>query len=88
VSSFDVDFLTDGGQTAETVSAALVAFIAAAMRTLDVAIYDFHAREGASARIADALEAAAARGVGGPRGVQRRSPASPVGAPADGGEPR
>ena len=63
MSSFDVDFLTDGGQTAETVSAALVAFIAAAMRTLDVAIYDFHAREGASARIADALEAAAARGV-------------------------
>jgi phosphatidylserine/phosphatidylglycerophosphate/cardiolipin synthase-like enzyme len=63
VSALEVDFLTDGGQTAETVSAALVAFIAAATRTLDVAIYDFHAREGASARVADALEAASARGV-------------------------
>ena len=63
MSAFEVDFLTDGGQTAETVSAALVAFIASATRTLDVAIYDFHAREGASAHVADALEAAAARGV-------------------------
>ncbi len=63
MSAFEVDFLTDGGQTAETVTAALVAFIAAATRSLDVAIYDFHAREGASARIADALEAGAARGV-------------------------
>ncbi len=63
MSALEIDFLTDGGQTAEAVSATLVAFIAAAVRTLDVAIYDFHAREGASARIADALEAAAARGV-------------------------
>ena len=54
MSALEVDFLTDGGQAAETVSAALVAFLAAATRTLDVAIYDFHAREGASARIADA----------------------------------
>ena len=43
VSEFEVDFLTDGGQTAETVATALVAFIASATRTLDVAIYDFHA---------------------------------------------
>ena len=63
MSVFEIDFLTDGGQTAESVSAALVAFIAAATRTIDIAIYDFHAREGASARVADALEAAAARGV-------------------------
>lgn len=63
MSAFEVDFLTDGGQTAEAVAATLVAFIGAATRTLDVAIYDFHARHGASARIADALEAASARGV-------------------------
>ena len=63
MSAFETDFLTDGGQTAESVSAALVAFIAAATRTIDVAIYDFHAREGSSAHVADALEAAAARGV-------------------------
>jgi phosphatidylserine/phosphatidylglycerophosphate/cardiolipin synthase-like enzyme len=63
VSAFETDFLTDRGQTAESVSATLVTFIAAATRTIDVAIYDFHAREGASARVADALEAASARGV-------------------------
>ncbi len=40
-----------------------MAFIAEATATLDTAIYDFHARAGESARIADALEAAAARGV-------------------------
>jgi hypothetical protein len=44
VSAFETDFLTDGGQTAESVSATLVAFVAAATQTLDVAIYDFHAR--------------------------------------------
>jgi phosphatidylserine/phosphatidylglycerophosphate/cardiolipin synthase-like enzyme len=63
VSTLDTEFLTDGGQTAESVTARLVGFIEASERTIDVAIYDFHARVGASARIADALEAAAARGV-------------------------
>src|SRR5207244_6512050 len=56
VSAFETDFLTDGGQTAESVSAALVAFIAAATRTIDVAIYDFIAHKGARERVGDALQ--------------------------------
>jgi phosphatidylserine/phosphatidylglycerophosphate/cardiolipin synthase-like enzyme len=56
-------FLADGEQPAESVADLVVAFIARATRSLDVAIYDFEARDGASARIADALEAAHARGV-------------------------
>ena len=59
----EFDFLSDGGQTAEDVTARLCAFIGEAGRSLEVAIYDFHAREGATAKIADALEAATARGV-------------------------
>jgi phosphatidylserine/phosphatidylglycerophosphate/cardiolipin synthase-like enzyme len=58
-----LDFLADGAQDASTVAAHLVAFMAEAKRTLDVAIYDFHAREGASGLVADALEAAVGRGV-------------------------
>ena len=63
MSALDAEFLTDGGQTAESVVDQLVGFIEASERTIDVAIYDFHARVGASARIADALAAAVARGV-------------------------
>ncbi|MBI3647476.1 MAG: hypothetical protein HY240_01725 [Actinobacteria bacterium] len=56
-------FLSDGGQTAASVADELIAFLGVAERSLDIAIYDFHARAGASAKAADALEAAAARGV-------------------------
>ena len=56
-------FLTDGGQPASAVADRLAAFVGEAHRTLEVAIYDFHAREGAGAAVADALEAALARGV-------------------------
>lgn len=56
-------FLEEGGQPASEVAAQVAAFIDDAERTLDVAIYDFEAREGATAAIADALEAAHARGV-------------------------
>ena len=56
-------FLDDGDQPASDVAAQVVAFIDRADRTLDLAIYDFEAREGAPAAIADALEAARARGV-------------------------
>jgi phosphatidylserine/phosphatidylglycerophosphate/cardiolipin synthase-like enzyme len=56
-------FLTDGGQPASDVAGELAGFIGEAGRSLDVAIYDFHARAGASASVADALEAAHARGV-------------------------
>ncbi len=59
----EATFLEDGRQSAESVAEQLRAFIAGAERALDVAIYDFHAREGASATVADALEAARGRGV-------------------------
>jgi phosphatidylserine/phosphatidylglycerophosphate/cardiolipin synthase-like enzyme len=59
----EADFLEDGKQTAAEVADRLVAFLAEATRAIDVAIYDFHAREGATARVAGALEAAAGRGV-------------------------
>src|SRR5438093_5832167 len=56
-------FLEDGGQSADDVAARVVEFVDAAARSLDVAIYDFDARTGASAKIADALERAQTRGV-------------------------
>jgi phosphatidylserine/phosphatidylglycerophosphate/cardiolipin synthase-like enzyme len=56
-------FLADGAQTAQSVADLVAGFVSEAARTLDVAIYDFEARDGASARIADALEAARGRGV-------------------------
>ncbi len=63
MSAIEAEFLQDGAQPAARVAGELVAFVSEAQRTLDVAIYDFHARTGASASAADALEAAAARGV-------------------------
>ena len=36
--------LEDGAQTAADVVATITSFVARAQRTLDVAIYDFHAR--------------------------------------------
>jgi phosphatidylserine/phosphatidylglycerophosphate/cardiolipin synthase-like enzyme len=63
VSEIEAEFLQDGAQSAEDVADRLAGFISEARWTIDVAIYDFHAREGPSARAADALEAAAARGV-------------------------
>ena len=56
-------FLEDGAQQAAEVATEMVGFIRAAERSLDVAIYDFEAREGAPTAIGDALEAANARGV-------------------------
>ena len=60
---FDVTFLQDGAQSAEQVVDLIGGFIASADRSVDVAIYDFDARAGTSARLADALEEALARGV-------------------------
>jgi phosphatidylserine/phosphatidylglycerophosphate/cardiolipin synthase-like enzyme len=57
------DFLQDGAQRPEDVAAQISGFIASATRTIEVAIYDFDANEGAPVALADALEAAAARGV-------------------------
>jgi phosphatidylserine/phosphatidylglycerophosphate/cardiolipin synthase-like enzyme len=56
-------FIADGERAAGDVAADIVAFIRAARRSLEVAIYDFEAREGPTAGIADALESAMARGV-------------------------
>ena len=63
MTGIEADFLEDGRQSAEDVAGRLGAFIHEAARTLDIAIYDFHARTGASAAVADALEAALARDV-------------------------
>jgi phosphatidylserine/phosphatidylglycerophosphate/cardiolipin synthase-like enzyme len=63
VSDLAFDFLLDGSHRPGEVADALRDFIGSAARSLDVAIYDFQARTGASASVADALEAAAARGV-------------------------
>ena len=63
MTGIEAEFLDDGGQTAGDVADRLVSFLAEASTTIDVAIYDFDARVGATARIADALEAAAGRGV-------------------------
>ena len=63
MTGIEAEFLEDGGQTPESVADRLAAFVGEAATTIDVAIYDFHARVGATARVADALEAAAARGV-------------------------
>ena len=63
MTGIEAEFLDDGGRSAADVADRFVSFIAEARATIDVAIYDFDARTGATARIADALEAAAARGV-------------------------
>lgn len=56
-------FIADGERPAAEVAADVVAFVAAAQLSLDVAIYDFEARDGPTAVISDALESAMARGV-------------------------
>jgi hypothetical protein len=42
VARVEVRTLTDGGQPAEETAHALADFVAAAQRTLEVAVYDFH----------------------------------------------
>jgi phosphatidylserine/phosphatidylglycerophosphate/cardiolipin synthase-like enzyme len=63
VTGIEAEFLEDGAQSAVEVAHRFVTFISEATATLDVAIYDFDAGVGAASRIADALEAALARGV-------------------------
>jgi phosphatidylserine/phosphatidylglycerophosphate/cardiolipin synthase-like enzyme len=63
VHGVELFFLEDGGQTAASVAGKLVAFIDEARRSLDVAIYDFHATEGSGVSVADALVSAARKGV-------------------------
>ncbi len=59
----DVRTHTDGGQTAEAVAGLVVAWIAAARETLDLALYDVRLPGDVGDRVADAIRAAAARGV-------------------------
>jgi phosphatidylserine/phosphatidylglycerophosphate/cardiolipin synthase-like enzyme len=63
VPRIETDLITAGARTAADLAAELAAYIGKAERSLEVAIYDFQPKEGASATVADALEAAARRGV-------------------------
>ena len=55
--------LTDGGQPAEETAHALAAFVAAAQRTLEIAVYDFHLPPDLQAIVAGELAGAQKRGV-------------------------
>src|SRR4051812_49711157 len=55
--------LTDGGQRAEDVAERPVAFLAPARRSLDLALYDVRLPGPVGDTVADAVRAAAARGV-------------------------
>ncbi|MGH7776859.1 MAG: phospholipase D-like domain-containing protein, partial [Candidatus Dormibacterales bacterium] len=56
-------FLTDGGQSAESVAERLAAFLGAARLSLDIAIYDLALREGPARVLETAIRAVLARGV-------------------------
>ena len=58
-----ITFLEDGGQPASQTLDALVGFIAAAQRSLDMAVYDAHLDPPSLDRLIGALDAAEARGV-------------------------
>ncbi|HET9114555.1 MAG TPA: phospholipase D-like domain-containing protein [Gaiellaceae bacterium] len=55
--------LTDGGQPAEETAHALAAFVAAAQRTLEIAVYDFRLPQALNDVVCGALIAAEKRGV-------------------------
>ena len=59
----EVRTLTDGGQPAEETAHALAAFLAAAQRTLEIAVYDFHLPPDLEAIVTGELAAAQKRGV-------------------------
>jgi phosphatidylserine/phosphatidylglycerophosphate/cardiolipin synthase-like enzyme len=63
VDGVEVRTLTDGGQQAADVAHALASFVAAAERTLEVAIYDYHLPPDLDALVRGALVAALERGV-------------------------
>jgi phosphatidylserine/phosphatidylglycerophosphate/cardiolipin synthase-like enzyme len=55
--------LLDGGQTADEVAGQLIPWLAAAHRSLNIALYDMRLPRPVGDAVADALRAAAARGV-------------------------
>src|SRR5215204_2079450 len=59
----DVRTHTDGGQTVEAVAERVAAWVGAASRTLDLALYDVRLPDGVGERVAGAIKDAAARGV-------------------------
>jgi phosphatidylserine/phosphatidylglycerophosphate/cardiolipin synthase-like enzyme len=59
----ELDLVLDGERSPEAGAAALVDFLGSARTAIHAAIYDFQARSGPTAVIADALEHAAARGL-------------------------
>jgi phosphatidylserine/phosphatidylglycerophosphate/cardiolipin synthase-like enzyme len=63
VAGVAVRTLTDGGQPAEETAHAIAAFLAAAQRTLEIAVYDFHLPPDLQAFVAGELTAAQTRGV-------------------------
>jgi phosphatidylserine/phosphatidylglycerophosphate/cardiolipin synthase-like enzyme len=63
VAGVEVRTLTDGGQLAEATAHAIADFVAAAKRTLEVALYDFHLPPELDATVRGALVAAQERGV-------------------------
>jgi phosphatidylserine/phosphatidylglycerophosphate/cardiolipin synthase-like enzyme len=63
VAGVEVRTLTDGGQPAEETAHALAAFLAAARRTLEIAVYDFHLTPDLQAIVVGELDAAQKRGV-------------------------
>lgn len=77
----EVHTLTDGGQTAADIAARLAAWIGAAERSLDIALYDVRLPGAAGDTVADAIRAAAARGVQVRIAFNKDAPAEPLPAP-------
>jgi phosphatidylserine/phosphatidylglycerophosphate/cardiolipin synthase-like enzyme len=61
--TLDVTTLSDGGQRAEEIAARLVAFLGAAQRSLDIALYDVRLPGAVGDDVREALESAVERGV-------------------------
>jgi phosphatidylserine/phosphatidylglycerophosphate/cardiolipin synthase-like enzyme len=59
----EVRTLTDGGQPALEVAEQLAGFLAAAQRSLDIAVYDFDLEQETARHVAEALTGAARRGI-------------------------
>ncbi len=63
MSELELRTLTDGGQRAEDIAATIVAWLGAAQRSLDLALYDVRLPGAVGDAVADALREARARGV-------------------------
>ncbi|MFL5844976.1 MAG: phospholipase D-like domain-containing protein [Solirubrobacteraceae bacterium] len=74
----DLHTLTDGGQTADDIAARLAAFIAPAHTSLDLALYSVRLPGAVGDTVADAIRAAAARGVAVRIAYNEDAPATPL----------